>query len=159
MLPLVNLLQRRRLVCSADPAVTLAFVPQTEDECKAGTPSVRKSRKPVRWLPCDDLPSDEVETVISSDALIVTVRPLNRDEQFQVTGGLSGLGRDGGIGRSNHLAPKIAVQNISGPGVAAHTPPEIEAVLNRLPLRYADSLGDRIVDDSCGFNDPFASSV
>ncbi len=152
MLPLVNVDQRQQFVCSADPAVTLTLLPQSDEDKEKGSPPVRADRKPVRWLR-----PDEVE-LIGAGALVVIVRLMNRDEQFQVTGGLASLNA-AGIGRANHHALTLCVVSASGQGVDVRTPKELAEFLQRLPLRYADPLGDRIVDDSCGFNDPFVSSV
>lgn len=144
MLLLVTKDQTRTVVCSADPAVTLPY--------EGGK---RQERRPIRWLDADPL-KGEVEFV-GSDALRVTYRTLDGDEQFEVTGGLAVLTTER-LGPCYQQATRLCVTAISGVNLDARTPDEVRAALKRMKIKHREPLGERICDESMGFADPLPSS-
>ena len=148
MIPLVTKDTTRTVVCSLDPAVTLKHQLGKE-------PRVREARRPVRWLDAD--PSQGEVEAVGPDALRVTYRPLDGDEQFEVTGGLAVLTNDR-LGACYQQATRLAVVAASGPGLDARTPDEVRAFLKRMKLVQREPLGERIADESMGFADPLPSS-
>lgn len=158
MLTLLTLDQRVTLVCSADEAVSLKLKTLDDQEKskgkakgKAPAKPTEDPRLPIRWLP-----ASEVES--ANGALKITVRPLNSDEQHQVTGGLLNLTGDR-LTRAYVEAAKLAVTGAQGPGVDALTPEEVQSVIARIPLKYLEPLGDWILNRSCGFGDPFGAAA
>lgn len=156
-LTMTNLDQRETLVCSADPDVTLKFLPApelTDEEKAAGkTPPtpVREPRSPIRWLKLDEV------DCVAPTACRVTVRILDRDEQFACTGGLGELD-EARLNLAHHRALGLAATGFRNGTHVAGTQAEVAAAMKKLPLRWAGPLGQWLIDESCGFNDPFVST-
>lgn len=148
MILLVFTEQRIELVCSVDRSVTLKYLPQSDEDQKAGKPRIRETRRPNRWLRAEQVES------IGPDALRVVVRALNSDEQFACTGGMVGLNPDN-YGRSTHLASLTAVCSVRGPGIDALNPGEVAQAVARIPLTQRAALGEWVLNESCGYSDPF----
>ncbi len=155
-----NLLARYDLVCSADPAVTLLPLPETDEEKakreKAGVPVPRQSRRPIRYLlaaPGPDKPEAEVESV-AVGALRVKVRLLDCDEAY-ACGASPGTLTPQALVRAQHEATRICIQQVSGPGVDARTEKEIAEWRKSQKLKYLQPIGAWVIDESCGYNDPF----
>lgn len=160
-LPVVNLDQRIRLVCSADPSVTLRPLkeqpplPTGPGEAPKETPPkppARESRRPVRWLRVEDV------EVFSRESTVVEVRLLDSDEQFFVTGGLAMMSREAS-GPAARKAIGLCVKSVTGPGLDARTDAEVAKWLRGLHIMHAEPLGAWIVDESCGYNIPFDASA
>lgn len=157
-LPMITKDSRRTVVCSVDPCVVLKPLPQTDDEKAKGVPLKHEARRPVRWLDV----ADEVGEVFPG-ATRVTYRPLDADEQFQISAGLPTLDR-ATLDRAYHVAPAYAVTQIEttladGTQRVASTPDQVRELLP-LALKgvYREPLGARIVDESWGYADPLLKS-
>lgn len=155
-LPMLTLDARTTRVCSVDSSVKLKFSELTEEDKKAGKAPVREPRRPIRWLKVEDVAE------VGADALRVTYRPLNDDEQMDVSGGLPALSRER-LGVASLKALHIGVTKITGTDaegrrIDAHTPAEVARELQRWHAVHSHSLGEEILGDSMGFNLPLPSS-
>lgn len=146
MIPMLNLDERRRIVCTRDPAVDLP----------AGMDRTRS-----RWIACPGQGEKEEATVVRAEALVVTVRPLSSDEQWQVMPDGTASLDERGMARAALRAPLIAAVGISCPtkGIDAHVPKEVGEALRRMPLPYMAGIGNYILDRSVVPPDPFDESA
>lgn len=162
MFPLLTLDEPVELVHTEDPSVALAFVqaPPAADDDPPPEPR-RKPREPGRWVRADD--PNEVE-LVGPEALRLTVRVLNTDEQFQVCpNGLADVGRIE-LARTSWRALRIALIAIAGVDrrgrrVDARTPEAVAQARNRLTLPHAVSAGSWVLDHSLLPPDPFVGAA
>lgn len=155
-LSMINLDDRTTRVCSADSAVRLKFVEQSKADLEAGKPAAREKRRPIRWLKIEDC--DEV----GPDALRITYRPLNDEEQLQCTGGLPALDR-AALGPAYVKAAHLGVTSITGltakgERIDAQTPREVRVALSRMHAVHLEPLGECVLEESTGHAIPLDSS-
>lgn len=147
---------RTTRVCSADSAVKLKFVEQTEEQKKANEKPVREARRPVRWLK-----PEEVEE-IGPGAVRATYRVLADHEQIEASGGVSAYAKFTAPAclRAVHMGVTDinGIDEKTGALVDAHTPKEVHEALKRWPALFFEPLGAEILDDSMGLNLPLPSS-
>lgn len=151
-LSMLSLDSRTTRVCSADSAARLKHEPQATPDAKL----VRQSRRPLRWLTiaeCDE---------VGPDAMRVTYRPLNDEEQLQCTGGLPALDR-AALGPAYVKAAHLGVTSITGvtaqgERIDAQTPREVQSALARMHAVHLEPLGECVLEESTGHAIPLESS-
>lgn len=128
MLPLIKVTDRAELVCTEDPSV-----------------KVKDGQDFVHWVLKSKAKTDGKE-------LVATVRPLTSSELLRCQGFV-----DVGAGGSADLtvqAAKAGTTALSGPGVNATDPQEVEATLDRLSPAALASLGGWVLARSLETEDP-----
>ena len=128
MLPLIKVSDRAELVCTEDPSV-----------------KVKDGQDFVHWVLKSEAKTDGKE-------LVATVRPLTSSELLRCQGFVD-VG-DGGSADLTVQAAKAGTTALSGPGLSATDPQEVEATLDRLSPAALASLGGWVLARSLETEDP-----
>lgn len=135
-------------VFSDDPAVTLGYLPQTDDEKAKGVPPVRESPKPARLVRVDKVES------VGPTAIVMMVRLISTPDQKACSGGVAHLDLPR-LCHAHYMAAAFGTVSVTGPNLDARKPEEVGAWLDTLTLTRREQIGEPIFNESAGLADPF----